>query len=133
MTQNDSTGVSEMFSEGDTGAVWRSGTGVPPVDHAQDARATFKLHQYFCERARDVTPATARDAVSVVYAPVSSDPEEASRCASVLSDDERERSKRFVTKESQDSLRTAARVSSLLRRTRARIDVAFVAGHLRRN
>ena len=23
-----------------TGAVWRSGTGVPPVDHAQDARAT---------------------------------------------------------------------------------------------
>jgi 4'-phosphopantetheinyl transferase len=53
----------------------------------------------FSERARDVTPAAARDAACVFYAPVSSDPEAASRCASVLSDVERERSKRFVTKE----------------------------------
>jgi hypothetical protein len=29
-----------------SGAVWRSGTGVPPVNHAQDARATFKLHHH---------------------------------------------------------------------------------------
>src|SRR5438128_416409 len=29
-----------------TDEVWRGGTGVPPVNHAQDARATFKLHQY---------------------------------------------------------------------------------------
>jgi glycolate oxidase subunit GlcD len=27
-------------------AVWRGGTGVPPVDHPQNARATFKPHQY---------------------------------------------------------------------------------------
>jgi len=29
-----------------TGAVCESGTGVPPVNHAQDARAPIKLHQY---------------------------------------------------------------------------------------
>jgi hypothetical protein len=29
-----------------TGAVCGSGTVVPPVNYAQDARATFKLHQY---------------------------------------------------------------------------------------
>jgi len=77
----------------------RSGPGVPPVDHAQDARATFKLHQYFSARAREVTPAAARGAACVLYAPLSSDPEAASRCASVLSAHERERSERFVTKE----------------------------------
>ena len=27
-----------------SGAVCQSGTGVPPVNHAQDALATFKLH-----------------------------------------------------------------------------------------
>jgi len=27
-------------------AVWQSGTGVPPVNHAQDARATFKLYHH---------------------------------------------------------------------------------------
>jgi phosphopantetheinyl transferase len=53
----------------------------------------------FAERGREITPAGARDAACVFYAPVSSDPETASRCASVLSDDERERSQRFVTKE----------------------------------
>jgi hypothetical protein len=31
-------------SSGD--AVGRDGTGVPPVNHAQDARATFKLNHY---------------------------------------------------------------------------------------
>jgi len=77
----------------------RGGTGVPPVNHAQDARATFKLHQYFSERARDVTPPAARGAACVLYAPMLSDPEAASRCASVLSAHERERSERFVTKE----------------------------------
>jgi 4'-phosphopantetheinyl transferase len=69
------------------------------VDHAQDARATFKVHRYFSKRARDITPPAARDAARVFYCPVSSDPDAASRWASVLSDTERERSKRFVTKE----------------------------------
>jgi hypothetical protein len=29
-----------------SGAVCRSGTGVPPVNHEQNARATFKLDRY---------------------------------------------------------------------------------------
>ena len=53
----------------------------------------------FSERGRDITPPAVRDAAHVFYAPVSSDPETASRCAAVLSDAERERSQRFVTKE----------------------------------
>jgi len=53
----------------------------------------------FSERARDVTPVAARYAACVFYASVSSDPEASSRCASVLSDAERKRSKRFVTEE----------------------------------
>jgi phosphopantetheinyl transferase len=77
----------------------QSGMGVPPVDHAQDARATFKLHQYFSERARDITPVAARDAACVFYVPVLSDADAASRWATVLSDGERERSERFLTKE----------------------------------
>ena len=32
-------------------AVWQGGTGVPPVNHAQDARATLKLHHYGLSRA----------------------------------------------------------------------------------
>jgi phosphopantetheinyl transferase len=57
------------------------------------------VNEMFSERARDVTPAAARDAACVFYAPVSSGTEAASRCASVLSDAERQRSERFVTKE----------------------------------
>jgi hypothetical protein len=37
--------LGQQSSDG-TGAVCGSGTGVPPVNHAQDAAATFKLHQY---------------------------------------------------------------------------------------
>lgn len=57
------------------------------------------VNEMFSQRARDITPAAARDAACVLYAPVSSDPDAASRCASVLSDAEREGSDRFVTKE----------------------------------
>jgi 4'-phosphopantetheinyl transferase len=57
------------------------------------------VNQMFSERARDVTPAAARDAACVLYVPVSSDLEASSPCASILSDHERERSERFVTKE----------------------------------
>jgi 4'-phosphopantetheinyl transferase len=53
----------------------------------------------FSERGRYVTPPAARDTACVFYAPVSSDPETASRCASLLSDHERERSDRFVAAE----------------------------------
>ena len=57
------------------------------------------VNEMFSRRARDVTPAAVRDAACVLYVPVSSEPEVSSRCASILSDQERERSKRFVTKE----------------------------------
>ena len=57
------------------------------------------VNEMFSRRACDVTPAPVRDAVCVSYAPVSSDPEASRRCASIQSDHERERSKRFVTKE----------------------------------
>ena len=57
------------------------------------------VNEMFSARAREITPAAARDTACVFYAPLSSDPEAARRCASVLSDAERERSKRFVTKE----------------------------------
>jgi hypothetical protein len=33
------------YQERRSDEVWRGGTGVPPVNHAQDARATLKLHQ----------------------------------------------------------------------------------------
>jgi len=57
------------------------------------------VNEMFFQRARDVTPPAARDAACVLYVPVSSDPEASRRCASILSDHERERSKRFVTKD----------------------------------
>jgi 4'-phosphopantetheinyl transferase len=55
------------------------------------------VNEMFAERARDVTPAGTADAACVLYAPLSSDPETSRRCASVLSDAERERSQRFLT------------------------------------
>jgi 4'-phosphopantetheinyl transferase len=57
------------------------------------------VKEMFSERARDVTPAAARDAACVFYAPVSCDPEASSRCTSLLSDHERARSQRFVTEQ----------------------------------
>jgi 4'-phosphopantetheinyl transferase len=56
------------------------------------------VNEMFSQRAHDVTPAAARDAACVLYAPVSFDLEASSRCASILSDHERERSERFTTK-----------------------------------
>jgi 4'-phosphopantetheinyl transferase len=50
----------------------------------------------FAAGSRDVTPASARHVVSVLYAPVSRDPEVSRHCASVLSDTELQRAERFV-------------------------------------
>lgn len=57
------------------------------------------VNKMFSELAREVTPAAARDAACVLFAPFSPDLEAAGRCASILSDQERERSDRFLTKE----------------------------------
>jgi 4'-phosphopantetheinyl transferase len=57
------------------------------------------VNKMFSDLAREVTPAAARDAACVLFAPFSLDLEAPGRCASILSDQERERSDRFVTKE----------------------------------
>ena len=55
------------------------------------------VNDLFAAGARDWTPASARHAAYVLYAPVSPDPEASKRCGSVLSDTELQRADRFVT------------------------------------
>jgi 4'-phosphopantetheinyl transferase len=56
-----------------------------------------RINDFFARSSRDLTPASARHAACVLYTPVSRDPEVSSQCASVLSDTELQRAKRFVT------------------------------------
>lgn len=65
-------------------------------DNANDSEWVNEL---FAESACDWTPASARHAACVLYAPVSRDDEVTKHCASVLSDTERQRADRFVTEE----------------------------------
>jgi len=55
-----------------------------------------RINNLFAASSRDLTPALARHAAHVLYAPVSRDPEVTRRCASVLSDTELQRADRFV-------------------------------------
>ena len=55
-----------------------------------------RINDFFAASSRDLTPASARHAACVLYAPVSRDPEMSSQCASVLSDTELQRADRFV-------------------------------------
>lgn len=55
------------------------------------------VHDLFAAAARDWTPASAHHAARLLYAPVSNDPEASRRCASVLSESERQRADRFIT------------------------------------
>jgi 4'-phosphopantetheinyl transferase len=54
------------------------------------------INTLFAAGSRDLTPASARHAAYVLYAPVSRDPDVTRRCASVLSDTELQRANRFV-------------------------------------
>ena len=54
--------------EADSGAVWLNSTGVPPVNHAQDPRATFKLRHYRKGERGNVMIMTAIFAVGLVLA-----------------------------------------------------------------
>ena len=56
-----------------------------------------RIKDLFAACSRDLTPASARHAAYVLYAPVSRDPEVTRLCASVLSDTELRRADRFVT------------------------------------
>jgi len=58
--------------------------------------ASDRIKDLFAAGSRDLTPASARHATHVLYAPVSSDPEVSSRCASVLSETELQRADRFA-------------------------------------
>jgi 4'-phosphopantetheinyl transferase len=55
-----------------------------------------RVKDLFTASSCDVTPASARHAACVLYAPISHDPEVSSQCASVLSDTELQRANRFV-------------------------------------
>ena len=55
-----------------------------------------RITSLFAACSRDVTPASERHLVSVLYAPVSRNPEVSRHCASVLSDTELQRADRFV-------------------------------------
>jgi len=56
-----------------------------------------RINDLFAAYSRDLTPASARHAATVRYAPLSRDPEVSRHCASVLSDTELQRAERFVT------------------------------------
>ncbi len=56
-----------------------------------------RVNDLFAVGSRDVTPASARHAAHVLYAPVSRDPEVSRRCAAVLSETELHRADRFAT------------------------------------
>jgi len=43
---NEFSGEQRLWQFFRTGSVLKGGTGVPPVNHVQDARATIKLNQY---------------------------------------------------------------------------------------
>ena len=55
-----------------------------------------RINDLFAGSSRDLTPASARHAAYVLYAPVSCDPEVSRLCASVLSDTELQKADRFV-------------------------------------
>jgi phosphopantetheinyl transferase len=55
-----------------------------------------RINDLFAASSRDLTPAPARHAAHVLYAPVSCDPEVTRRCASVLSDAELQSAERIV-------------------------------------
>ena len=57
---------------------------------------SVRIADLFATGSRDLTPASARHAAYVLYAPVSRDPEVTRHCASVLSDTELHRADRFV-------------------------------------
>ena len=58
--------------------------------------ASDRISEFFTVGSHDLTPATARHATCVLYAPVSRDAEVSKRCASILSDAELQRRDRLA-------------------------------------
>ena len=84
-----------------TGDEWGHQGSVVKLMTSDEAKDSEWAIQSFAASAWDWTPSTAHQAAYVLYAPVSRDPEASSRCASILSDTERQRAHRFVTEESK--------------------------------
>ena len=63
------------------------------------------INDLFAATACDWTPASAHHAARVLYAPVSRDPEASTRCASVLSEAERQRADRFITEDGKSNFK----------------------------
>jgi len=61
--------------------------------------ASDRISELFAVRSCDLTPASARHAARVLYAPFSGDPAVSRLCASVLSDTELERADRFAAED----------------------------------
>jgi 4'-phosphopantetheinyl transferase len=60
---------------------------------------SYRIKDLFAASSRDLTPASARHAACVLYAPVSLDPEVTRQCASVLSNNELQRAERFTNED----------------------------------
>jgi len=58
-----------------------------------------RINDLFAVSSRDLTPASARHAASVLYAPISLDPEVSRLCVSVLSDTELQKADRFANQD----------------------------------
>lgn len=68
---------------------------------SNEANGSEWVKELFAARACNWTPLSAHHAAYVLFAPVSRDLETSRRCASVLSEPERQRADRFVTEESK--------------------------------
>jgi hypothetical protein len=94
--------------------------------------ASARVNDLFAASAYDCTPAPARQMASVLFAPVSRDPEAVGNSASVLSDAEKRRAQAFWRK-AASALRAEACILPVLRRARGRLGVALVAHRFRSN
>jgi len=74
---------------------WLSLATAPILGQAPRDRSDW-VNDLFANSTRDLTPASARHAAQVLYAPVSSDPEVTRLCSSVLSNTELQRADRFT-------------------------------------
>jgi 4'-phosphopantetheinyl transferase len=57
-----------------------------------------RIIDHFAAESCDITPAAARNAACLLYAPVSDDPQLIDQCGEILSDQERQRAERFAAR-----------------------------------
>ena len=89
--------------------------------------ASARVNDLFAASARDLAPAPARHMASVLFAPVSRDPEAVSRCASVLSRAEKRRAQSFLAEGGEAHFTQQRAFRRYLRRPRGWLGVAPLA------